>query len=290
MPMLIEQGYQVHACSWMDEPPESVSDNVTWHSCDLLNPGSQAELLEKVKPTHLLHLAWYTKHGLYWSSPENLRWVQASLALLNNFKKQCGQRIVIAGSCAEYDWEYGFCSESLTPTKPHTLYGECKNSLRAICASYCKEMSLSWAWGRIFFAYGPYEAVGRLIPYTITSLLKDEKTECGNGTLVRDYLHVWDVASALVRILESDVVGPVNIASSEPVTIETIVGKIADLLGKRHLVEFGAYAKDVYEAPLIVGDTRKLRSAVGWKPDITLHYGLQTTIGWWERELRGYQL
>ena len=56
-------------------------------------------------PTHLLHLAWYAEPGLFWRSPENLRWVEASLRLLRAFAEHGGQRAVMAGSCAEYAWQ-----------------------------------------------------------------------------------------------------------------------------------------------------------------------------------------
>ena len=38
----------------------------------------------------------------------------------------------MAGSCAEYDWSYGWCSENITPLKPNTLYGVTKNALQSI--------------------------------------------------------------------------------------------------------------------------------------------------------------
>ena len=57
-----------------------------------------------IRPEVLIHLAWYAEHGKYWTSPENVRWVEASLALLRGFAAAGGRRVVMAGTCAEYEW------------------------------------------------------------------------------------------------------------------------------------------------------------------------------------------
>jgi len=49
---------------------------------DLLRDGAAQELVARVRPSHLLHLAWETEHGRFWHAPENVEWVAASLRLL----------------------------------------------------------------------------------------------------------------------------------------------------------------------------------------------------------------
>jgi len=245
----------------------------------------QKQLLIEVKPTHLLHFAWYAVPGKYWTSLENIRWVQTSLELLMNFTSQGGKRAVLAGTCAEYDWNYGYCSEGITPTRPQTLYGTCKNSLQEILSQFSKQTGISSAWGRIFFLYGPYEAKTRLIPSVITSLLQGLPARCTDGNQIRDFLHVEDVASAFVSLLESNVEGPVNIASGQPVALNTIIYTIADLLDKKHLVELGVLPPPEDEPPFLVADVRKINQQVGWKSKITLEAGLKSTIEWWKENL-----
>ena len=116
----------------------------------------------------LLHFAWYAKPKKYWTSTQNLRWVQSSIELIDLFVKCGGKRIVMAGSCAEYDWDYGVSSEGLTPCRPSTLYGICKHSLQEILTMYSKQAGISSAWGRIFFLYGPYEHPSRLVSHVIS--------------------------------------------------------------------------------------------------------------------------
>jgi len=70
------------------------------HTVDLLDSQQVTRLMERVKPTHLIHLAWYAEHGKYWTSPLNLEWVAASLKLFQAFIVNGGQRAVLAGTRA----------------------------------------------------------------------------------------------------------------------------------------------------------------------------------------------
>src|SRR5205814_8609289 len=169
---LLARGYEVHAVTSRREPAGE-SPQVIWHSADLLDRRKVNTLLAKVATTHLLHFARYAAPGKYWTSPENLNWVQASLDLIRAFKKNGGSRLVAAGTCAEYQWG-GFepLSEFGTLAKPATLYGVCKHALQLMLAAYGAQEMLSVAWGRIFFLYGPHEHKSRLVASAIGSLLR----------------------------------------------------------------------------------------------------------------------
>jgi nucleoside-diphosphate-sugar epimerase len=76
---LAEAGHEVHAVArrgGTDAP------GVSWHEADLL---AGVEVVNEVRPEVLVHLAWYAQHGRFWTSIENLRWVEASLGLLRAF-------------------------------------------------------------------------------------------------------------------------------------------------------------------------------------------------------------
>ena len=211
LPLFVEKGYEVHAVSF-SENDFSYSD-VRWHQVDLLNSQETASLVSSVIATHLLHLAWYTEHKKYWTALENHDWVRASFDLVKAFRSYGGQRAVIAGTCAEYDWGQGRCSEDTTPLLPATLYGACRNELRQKIETFSKESGLSSAWVRIFFVYGPAEHPNRLVSSVIASLLEGKLIPCSEGNQKRDFLYVEDVASAFVALLESDFCGAINIGS-----------------------------------------------------------------------------
>lgn len=278
LPLLQAAGYEIHAVS---SAVRAVDPSVTWHRVDLLEPDAAATLIAHVRPSHLLHLAWDTRPGIYWTSPDNFRWVRASLELLEAFKGVDGERVVMAGSCAEYDWRYGWCSERVTPLQPSTPYGQCKHALQALLAAYCGMAGLSWAWGRIFFLYGPREHPLRLVSSVIMALLREQPAPCSSGLQMRDFLHVADVAAAFVALLESNVQGAVNVASGTPVSIREVVTQIAVALGRVDLLRLGARPVAASEPPLLAADVRRLVDEVKWRPQYDLGSGLASTIAWW---------
>jgi nucleoside-diphosphate-sugar epimerase len=152
--------------------------------------------------------------------------------------------------------------------------------------AYSRETGLSSAWGRVFHNYGPHEYPVRLIPSVIRSLLKGEPARCTHGSQIRDFLYVQDVADAFVALLESNVAGPVNIASGEPVTIKFVIDEISRQIGRPDLIEFGAVNPPVHEPQVLFGDIQRLSNEVGWKPGYSLECGIQHTVNWWRRNLR----
>jgi len=286
IPFLTKLGYEVHAICYPDNSDLSEGKNIFLHRCNLLNMEEQKQLLIEVKPTHLLHFAWYAVPGKYWTSLENLRWVQASMELLINFVENGGKRAVFAGTCAEYDWDYGYCIEGITPIRPQTLYGTCKNSLREIMVQFSKQTGVSSAWGRIFYLYGPFEEQSRFIPSVINSLLLNKPANCSHGRQIRDFLYVEDVASAFVALLQSEVQGAVNIASGIPISLKEVVSKIGEKLKRKDLIRLGTITVSSSEPPLLVADVRRLAKEVGWQPKYDLDRGLEQTIHWWRNYLK----
>ena len=282
---LDREAFEIH-CVTRDKDGESSHHDVIWHITDLLDATESYDLFSSVRPTHLLHFAWYTEPGKYWTSERNLDWINASLLMLKHFIKFNGERVVFAGTCAEYDWSYGFCSENVTPERPRTLYGVSKNSLRQVSESFCTQNDVSFSWGRIFFLYGPHEHPSRLVPSVITSLLKDEQAKVTHGSQIRDFLYCEDVASAMVALLDSDVEGTVNIGSGVPVSIRDVVNKISLILGRTELIRYGAIQTPEDEPPLIVADVRRLNNEVGWKQRYNLDAGLDKTIQWWKKAIQ----
>jgi nucleoside-diphosphate-sugar epimerase len=279
---LLNSGYEVHAAA-IDAPP-TASGDVHWHTTDLLDAASVERLIAKLKPSHLLHFAWYAVPGKYWTAPENVRWVQASLEILQAFARHGGQRVVMAGTCAEYDWNHGYCSETVTPLAPATLYGHCKHALQLVLGAFAEQARLSAAWGRVFFLYGPREYPSRLVPSVITSLLRGEPARCSHGNQIRDFLYVDDVAAAFVALLDSPVTGAVNIASGVPMALKDIIYAIADQLQRRDLVRLGAIAASPNEPELLAASVSRLRNEVGWQPQRDLLAGLNLTIDWWKKQ------
>ena len=248
---------------------------------NLLDPQQCEELIDFIRPTHLLHLAWYVDPGKYWDSINNYYWVVASMNLIDKFYKFGGQRSVVAGTCAEYEWAYKKYTEYKTPLLPQTIYGTCKYSLFLMLASYASSKGLSFSWGRIFSLYGPGEHPDRLFSSIIKSLIQGNKVTCNNGELIRDYLHVSDVASAFVTLLESDTQGPINIGSGEGLKLKDLVRSIEEKIGQFGYLEVKNPLSPNQEAPVIVADNELIKST-GWSPAHDIESGLVDTINWFK--------
>ncbi len=279
---LRQRGYTVHALS---TSREGARDGVQWHRCDLLDPYQTARVAEAVGASHLLHLAWYTEHGKFWSAPENIAWARASLGLFEEFARHGGRRAVVAGTCAEYDWSCGFLSEGTTPLAPSSQYGRCKRALGELFEAWAETSGVSGAWGRVFLLFGPHQPERALIPSVVRSLLRGERAACSHGQQVRDFLYVEDVADALVALLDSKVVGAVNIASGRPLAVKELIEMAASRLGGTELLDLGALPAPEGDPPFLVGDLKRLQGELGWRPPIGIEEGLDRTIAWTREQL-----
>lgn len=253
--------------------------NITWHQIDLLQRTEITKLLERVRPTHLIHLAWITQHNFFWEAPENLDWLASSLNLLRSFIESGGERIVAAGTCVEYDiTTRGPYSEFLTPLRPISLYAKSKHAYFSCLDHLCQKTNTSYAWGRVFFPFGFGEDRNRLIPLTIRSLLKNETTSFTHGTQLRDPMDARDVGSAFVQLLFSPVQGAVNISRGEPKSIKDIVTAVAELLGKKDLLKFDVMTPRENDAQELYADIARLKNEVCFSPQIGFHEGITKLI------------
>lgn len=281
---VVQDGHAVWAAIRPGESTDrlaDVLDHLSVVAVDLREASAVQNLISAARPDCTIHLAWYAVPGKYWTAPENLDCVTMTLALARALGAAGCSRLVAAGSCAEYDWNYGYLSEDTTPLKPRSLYGACKNATREILDAFCIRAGMQFAWTRLFYLYGPTEAKERLVPHVVLALLRGECAKCTNGEQIRDFLHVDDVASAVWAVAKSDLSGPVNIGSGQPVKIRTIVETIAKHLHREEKVELGSFSGDPYEPALLLADVRKLTSVAGWKPSLSLKDGVANTCEWW---------
>jgi nucleoside-diphosphate-sugar epimerase len=106
---------------------------------------------------------------------------------------------------------------------------------------------------------------------------------CGDGLVERDFLHVADVAAALVALLESDVTGPVNIASGVCLPLREVVIRISEQIGRPELVRLGMHPTPLSEPRRLAATVCRLRDEVGFRPAYSLDEGLAETIAWWRK-------
>ncbi|MCJ2073108.1 NAD(P)-dependent oxidoreductase [Methylobacterium sp. J-030] len=271
IPALQARGYEVHALG-----RQAPSRAIAFHQVDLLDAKAVRSAMRAIGASHLLHLAWYAEPGQYWRAPANLDWVAGTLALIRAFREAGGTRAVVAGTCAEYAWgperlhEDGRCA-------PATLYGAAKDGTQRILAAYARETGLSFAWGRLFFLYGPGEKSGRLVSDAFRLLASGERFATSQGHQRRDFSHVMDVAAAFAALIDTKVTGSVNIGSGKAVPVRSILERIGQLTGRPGSIDFGARQLSESEPTCIEADVARLRDEVGFHPSYDLDSGLTHT-------------
>jgi nucleoside-diphosphate-sugar epimerase len=285
---LLDSGYQVYAIARRDADFEWPR-GVRVLALDLFDDAARQRAFAEISPDWLLHLAWYTEHGKFWEAQENIAWLSLSIRMLGEFARCGGTRVVVSGTCAEYRWNGEPCREASTPLEPRSLYGMCKATLFKFLEIGSARLGISYAWGRIFLLYGSSESEGRLIPATARALLQERPALCTHGQQIRDFMHVEDVAHALVRMLTSTVSGPVNIGTGEPISIAQAVSVLALRAGRPHLLRLGALPPREDDVPVLIPDVGRLRDEVGFRPTLTLAEGLQKTLAWWDGHLRSVE-
>jgi len=143
--------------------------------------------------------------------------------------------------------------------------------------------------------YGPYQFPEKLIPLMILNAVKDRPLPVyGDGQNIRDWIHVEDHCSGLLKVLEQGRVGEVyNLGGQCEKTNLEVVEAILEILGRpRSLIQFVSdrpghdrrYAMSI----------KKAQEELGWSPAISFEEGLKRTIQWyldnswwWERILSG---
>ena len=236
--------------------------------------------LREVRPEICVHLAWRGWSGKA-NPDDNISSLGVSLELLRMMPELSCGRFVAVGTCFEYAPTAERLTEA-TPLCPHELYGTCKKALFEVAEQFSMMTGVSIVTPRVFYSYGPFEDIRRLVPSVACALLDGRVAEVTPGAQIRDYLHVEDVASAVWKVAASQLVGAVNVASAEPVTVGDIADRVGRLIGRPDLVRFGAIPYRPGEPAQLLGDATRLREEVGWAPRFDLDHGLAATVRWWE--------
>jgi nucleoside-diphosphate-sugar epimerase len=276
---LLAQGCEVAALAVPDDPLvrlQDVEDRLTVLRGDLMDAEGLRALIADWKPNACVHLAWYVEPGKYLDSPLNSVALAASLRLIELLVEAGCAHFVGAGTCFEYLWHSGWLHED-GPTDPQTLYAAAKLSLYLTGKQLAAQLGMKFAWGRIFYLYGPAEDERRAVPALYKALVAGKEFAATDGQQVRDYLHVEDVASGFCTLVMQGAEGIYNIGSGVPVTMRQLMQTAGEIVGRADLIRFGAFPSRPQDPPFICADARKLR-ALGWTPRYTLQEGLAAML------------
>lgn len=267
---LLARGVALHAASRGASPS---IPGVTWHRTDLLADG--VALIREVRPTLLIHAAWFVEHGRFWTAPENAAWLDASEALARAFVEAGGRRILGVGSCAEYAETDAADDQPWPETRriaPATPYGQAKAELAVRLA----RLPSSVAWARLFHLFGPGEHPDRLVPSVARALGAGHPARIASGRPVRDLAPTRFVGEALAGLALSKVEGPVNVASGEGRSIAEVARILAEAAGRPELLRLGALPDRPGEVQHMAADITRLRREVGFAVAPQVEHALRT--------------
>jgi nucleoside-diphosphate-sugar epimerase len=273
---LLGQGHEVVALS---RSANFGVPEVSVLHCDLLTGANLFSAVHEAQADTLLHLAWETRHGYYWNASENLDWLAASTLLIKTFRETGGRRVVVAGTCAEYDAPAdAICDAFSTPCVPKHLYSASKDSLRRVIEAYARRADLSFAWARVFHLAGPGEADGRLVPTAIQAFAQGRSFEVKNADKRLDLMDVRDCGRSFAAVAASEFEGPLNIGSGELVAIGELVNELAELLGRSRISAKESAAGSDEGLSDRCAELTGLRKVLGFKPIYSLRDTLLAAI------------
>jgi len=227
------------------------------HTCRKANLLSESESLNfaDIKPDILVHTAWLTTPNEFWKSDQNSEWLIASKRMISEFMQSGGRYLVVTGSCAEYSWESKRELNENSLEAPSSPYGEAKLEL----LNWIRTTDLKFLWTRTFFQFGSKEANGRLIPSLIDALLKGDRFIVQNGSFVRDFVYIEDVAKILETLISLEINGIVNIGQGKGLKLEELTRSIAKMIGREELIQI---RPNNLNPSYVVSDSTKLNGLV----------------------------
>lgn len=271
---LVARGDEVAVLTRRDnETSVSVASRIT---ADLRDQETVSQIVLAFQPDLCYHLAWYTEPTDYLRDMrENFAALTFSLGLLADLIQVGCRHFTGVGSCAEYTLSDAPLSESAA-TRPATVYGAAKLGFSTVALQSGEQANMSVTWARPFYVYGPGEDPRRAVPRLIRSCLAGTPLRVTEGAQVRDYLHVRDVASALVALSDAQYHGVANVCSGRGVHVDDLADEIARVAGSERAPQ-RVHRSDV---PSVVGSPGVL-SMLDWEPEYDLSSGLSDAIRWW---------
>lgn len=170
---------------------------------------------------------------------------------------------------------------SVNPIGPRSCYDEAKRYAEALCMAYRHEFNTDVGIVRIFNTYGPRldRDDGRVVSNFVCQALAGEPiTIYGDGTQTRSFCYVDDEVDGILRLLDSDEVGPINIGNPSEFTMLELAELVLELTESSSSLEYQSLPADdpLQRCP----DITKARQLLGWEPKIDLRMGLVKTIDW----------
>ncbi len=177
---------------------------------------------------------------------------------------------------------------NVNPSGVRSVYDEAKRFAEALTMAYHRYNGLSTGIVRIFNTYGPrlQPADGRVVSNMLVQAMQGRPlTVYGDGTQTRSFCYVDDEVRGILALLDSDLVGPVNIGNPDEFSIVELAKFVLEVTGASSDIICEELPLDdpVQRCP----DITLAREQLGWEPTIPLLDGLARLHECYRRELFG---
>ena len=175
---------------------------------------------------------------------------------------------------------------SVNTTGVRSCYDEGKRIAETLCFDYQRMHKTEVRVARIFNTYGPRMSPndGRVISNFIVQALRGEAmTIYGNGSQTRSFCYVDDLIEGMIRLMNSDQSGPINIGNPEELSIKELAGKVLELVSpKPAIINLPLPEDDPLQRKPV---TAMAKNYLDWEPKVDLEQGLKTTITYFKKTL-----
>ncbi len=204
----------------------------------------------------IVHAAWYAEPGVYLTSPKNSDCLKGTIELAKAAAAMNIRRFVGLGTCIEYEISENILSLQ-TPLAPTTPYSVAKVDAFNTLTKLFSGSTTSFLWCRLFYLYGEGEDPRRLVPFLHEKLKNGEVADLTSGLQIRDFIDVKDATKMIISGIFSPVHGPANICTGVGKTVKELAEEVAEIYGRKDLLNFGARADNLVDPPSIIGNPTK---------------------------------
>lgn len=206
------------------------------------------------------------------------------------------ERLIVTSTSEVYGTAQYVPIDESHPRQPQSPYSATKIGADAIAKSFYNAFGLPVVIARPFNTYGPRQSARAIIPTIISQIANGEREiKVGDLTPTRDFNYVADTCRGFLALALADGVEgeEVNIATGTEVSMADTLSMIAEIMGAdvKYVVDPQRLRPGKSEVFRLCGDNRKICSLTSWRPEISLHEGLERTIRWFSNpdNLRRYK-
>lgn len=290
---LLAQGHSVYGVDMAASP--ALPSEVKVQIMSLMDTGALGELVARLRPDRLVHLASASSVGLSWEKPVDC-FVNNTNIFLNLVEAVRAEgvccRILSVGSSEEYG-PVGAADIPLAethPLDPMNPYAVARVAQEHLSRVYARGYGLDIVCTRSFNHLGPGQTdrfvVSSFVRQALeVSLGRRKELVCGNLDIVRDLVDVRDVVAAYDLVLEKGISGEIyNVCRGEGISLRDLLVRICRMVGIPAGWRTDPALVRPIDNPVIIGNPARLK-ALGFSLDYDLDRSLADLISWWKARL-----